>query len=351
MNYPAKQNQSKAVTTTKKYDIDIAENGKVKFTSIDQQLSYASMLIQSNVLPTRYTKPEQVVVAMQFAAEMGLQQGVTSLRQIAVIKGTPSIYGDLPLAIVRASGKLKMYREFILDKQGKKICMENGNLLAQPYMAVVQAQRVGEDHIEEKFFTADQARTAGLINNETYRKYLSDMLTYRARSRLLKVQFSDVLHGIAIAEYDFGEAPQYDFETTGSSRTSAATSHLLEDEKTEEPKEPILLLEEEEKNDKQEPAKETEEEIIVVTEGSSTPLNADAELPEIGEVAVDEIGDYVIPIGRRKGHKLGEFSKDDAIELLKGVREYNEKHANSDEIGLEVQHKVIEYLNTFDGDK
>ena len=58
------------------------------------------------------------------ARELGLKP-LIALRQITVIKGTPSVFGDLPLAMVRASGKLEMIDEFRFDKDSKKINLKN----------------------------------------------------------------------------------------------------------------------------------------------------------------------------------------------------------------------------------
>ena len=46
-----------------------------------------------------------------------------------VIRGVVRIWGDLPLGIVRQSGKLKGMREYFLDKEGKEISEENRKLI------------------------------------------------------------------------------------------------------------------------------------------------------------------------------------------------------------------------------
>lgn len=169
--------------------------------TIQDELSAASVYVRSGILPSRYTKPEAVVAAMHIALELGLKP-LISLRQIAVIKGTPSLFGDLPLALVQASGLLAHHKEYLIDEEGHEICVKNKNLKAKVFGAVCEVMRKGETQITERYFTMEQAKSASLLGSDAWAKYPQRMLGYRARSAALKDKFADCLNGLAIAEYD-----------------------------------------------------------------------------------------------------------------------------------------------------
>lgn len=162
----------------------------------------AKMMIQSGLLPSRFKTEQQVMTAYRFAKETGLQP-LTAMRQMAVINGTPSFYGDLPLSIVLNSGKLEYIDEYLITQDYKKITLENKNLHEEPWASVCKVKRKGDNEVCERFFSVKDAEKAGLFRNPVWKTYLSRMLTYRARSQALKDKFSDCLNGVAIAEYDF----------------------------------------------------------------------------------------------------------------------------------------------------
>ena len=164
------------------------------------------------------------MTAMQFALELGLKP-LTALRQIAVVQGTPSLFGDLPLSLCFASGLVETINEFLVDKDGKEISVANGNTLAEAVGAVCQMRRKGDPNQIERFFTLEDAKRAGLGNSPTWKAYPKYMLKYRARSQALKDKFPDALNGVSIAEYDFNSKPAEDapaIETTAREVGGAA---------------------------------------------------------------------------------------------------------------------------------
>ena len=181
-------------------DLPLDDKGEIVARTTGELVMKCDSLIKSGFLPERYETAGQVIVAQSYARELGLQS-MTALRQIAVINGTPSIFGDLPLAIVRQSGKLKNIKEFLFDVDGKKICWENQNLSADVEGAVCITERE-DGSIRETFFTIKEARAAGIFKR-VWLTYPKVMLKSRARGENLKDGFSDVLNGICMGEYDF----------------------------------------------------------------------------------------------------------------------------------------------------
>lgn len=189
-----------------KTPIALDQAGVIQPSNLDEAWRAAQMYIASKMLPARFDSAAMVVTAMQFAKELRLP-GLVSLRQIAVVQGTPCLFGDLPLALVQRDGNLEWIKEFLLDEKGNQISVENKNASAQAVAAVCQAKRKGDKEPIERVFSMDDARKAGLDGGPTWKKYPKLMLKYRARSQALKDKFPDSLNGVAIAEYDHHVLP------------------------------------------------------------------------------------------------------------------------------------------------
>lgn len=196
----------KAVAKVEKQSnaVFLEDGGKFVPKTLDEAYRFAKWAVSTGMVPKSYTRPEMVVVGMQYAYELDLQP-LTALRQIAVINGVPSIFGDLPLALVRKSGQLEYIKEFLIDKDYNVICVENKNLTAQAWGAVCKLKRKGDPEEREVIFTTEDAKLAGVGN--VHNKYPNIMKKYRARSQALKDVFPDVLNGISIAEYDYNVMP------------------------------------------------------------------------------------------------------------------------------------------------
>jgi hypothetical protein len=187
--------------------VETNERGLLEAKTIEGQYRIAQYYVKSGMLPQQYKSPEMVITGIQYAKELGLA-GLVGLRQISVINGTPSIWGDLPAALVKKSGKLEYMKEYIIDKDSKEICLKNKNLSAEPFGAVCEVKRKGEKEPVERYFTIEDAKKANLLGKKNYQEYLKTMLKYRARSMALKDCFPDMLNGISITEYDYHSIPK-----------------------------------------------------------------------------------------------------------------------------------------------
>lgn len=181
-------------------DLVVNDKGVLKPQNIEEAFRVAKAFAMSGILPVRFKTTESVFAAMQFALELGLPP-LTGMRQIAVVNGTPAIFGDLPLSVCYASGKLEWIKEYLIDKNKVKICSDNKNLGTEPWGSVTIVKRKGDPEVCERFFSMDDAKKAGIIKN-VWITYPGRMLTYRSRSMALKDKFPDALNGISIAEYD-----------------------------------------------------------------------------------------------------------------------------------------------------
>lgn len=182
------------------------EKGVLVGSTIEEQFRLATAYYKSRMLPAHYDSPEKVLTAMQLCFELGLKP-LTGMRQIAVINGVPCLYGDLPLAVVRASGKLERIKEFFIDKEYKEVCRRNKNLEAEVIGAVCILKRFGKPE-EEKVYTVADAKQAKLWGTKVWAVHPKRMLQMRVRNWNLKDNFSDILNGVGIAEYDFNVSPE-----------------------------------------------------------------------------------------------------------------------------------------------
>lgn len=197
------------------------ENKYLEAKDLDSRYRLAQAFFRSGMVPKGYKDAASVFAGMELALELALKP-FTALKNIAVINGSPSIWGDLPLALCRRSGKLIRIYEFIFDKDYKQICFANKNLSSEAYGAICRtwtdgatAPPDGFDYAETSF-TMDDAKRAGLLGRENpWKTYPRRMLQMRARSQNLKDNFGDVLLGLDIAEYDHNFMPMKDVTPDG----------------------------------------------------------------------------------------------------------------------------------------
>lgn len=181
--------------------------GALRPMSFDEIWRLASCYAKAGLLPKAYDTPEKVVVAMQFCAEFRLPF-VIAVRQIAVINGSPSMWGDLPLSVVQQSGQLQDIQEYYLDADGKPIA--DDDLRTPVFAARCVTHRLRPDggvRTRTTTFSMADAKLAGLASGAVWAKYPKRMLQMRTRGHNLKDNFADVLNGASIAEYDHGVQP------------------------------------------------------------------------------------------------------------------------------------------------
>lgn len=188
-----------------KKEIKTNEKGHLVAEDASDLWRIATMAIKSEFLPKGYKKPEQVVIGLQYAIGLGLPPSIASLNEIAVINGNPSLFGDMPLKLVRDSGQLEHIEEYLVTRDYERICIENKNLDAEAWASVCDIKRKG---YKQKTFTwtmDQQARTGN--RNPVWKAYPTIMLTRKARSIALKSEFSDILGPVSIAEYHHETIP------------------------------------------------------------------------------------------------------------------------------------------------
>lgn len=203
----------KEIQTRRPDPILANSNGLLVGKTIEEQYRLAKLYCQSGLMPPRFNRPETLMVAMQYCYELGLKP-LTGLRQMAIIKGIPAIFGDLPLALAQQSGLVESFVEYLVNTKNEIITDQN--LDTEVYAAICKVKRKGDQEFYISYFTIEDAKKSGLFeSSDAWKKYPKDMLKYRARAKALKARFPDALNGIAIAEYDYNKAPQYEEKAIG----------------------------------------------------------------------------------------------------------------------------------------
>lgn len=204
VNKQAVINQTTSVSTpviSQTTELQAIETTDVYEMTATDQTRFAEKMIKTGLVPKHFDNAFKLITAWATCKAYKINP-MTSIRQMYVINGVVTLFGDLPLALVSSSGNLELIEEFLCDVDYKEIKFENKNLNATPFAAVCRVKRKNDPVIKESYFTVLDAEKAGLFRNAVWKSYTGRMLTYRARSQALKDKFPDSLSGISIGEYD-----------------------------------------------------------------------------------------------------------------------------------------------------
>jgi hypothetical protein len=175
--------------------LTITDRG-VQLSTVEQGVAFATACQKSGLLPTQIKNGAQAFTIMMAGAELGLKP-FAAWRGLYLTKANRlTLQTKTALAVVRASGQLEDYREWI-EHEG-----------TPQMVAVVSARRRGQATPIVATFSIDDAATAGLTAKKTnssgqsydstYDKFPKDMLKSRARGRCLDEGFGDILNGMAL---------------------------------------------------------------------------------------------------------------------------------------------------------
>lgn len=163
----------------------------VKLTTVDELMRLAEIAFKAGVCPQAVGRPETAFMVMMMGLEVGLRPAY-ALQNIMIVtakKGGArmAMWGDALLALVRASGQLKMIDERMEGRDDSR-------------KAVCTIQREGES---QRVFTysVEDAKRAGLWGNPgPWTTNPDRQQTMRARSFALRDVFTDVLGGLTSRE-------------------------------------------------------------------------------------------------------------------------------------------------------
>jgi hypothetical protein len=156
-------------------------------TTFAEAERFAQMMAKSTMVPPDYRgKPENIMFAMQFGAELGLSP-LQSVQSISNINGKWAVYGDALLAIVLASP--------LCEDVIERLDGEEDNL-----RAICEARRRGAAPKIQMFSVADAKKASLWGKQGPWTQYPRRMLQWRARGFALRDAFPDLLRGVITVE-------------------------------------------------------------------------------------------------------------------------------------------------------
>lgn len=158
--------------------------------NVSELLALADLFFKAGMVPKNCNRPEAVAAVIAFGLEIGIKPAA-AVCNIMVQNGRGTVWGDIPLALVRASGLLEHIDE-----------RHEGS--GENRKAICTVKRRGESGFREGRYSVADARKAELFMKGgkagPWDKDTDHMLKLRARGRLLRDVFTDVLNGLAIGE-------------------------------------------------------------------------------------------------------------------------------------------------------
>ena len=169
----------------------------VRFESFSELWQWSQGVAKSALIPSSFRgQPHDIMVAVQMGMEIGLRP-MTALQNMAVIKGRPSLYGEIVLGLVRGAG--------VFDEAAYAETVARDDKGAPLGVVVTMARTGGRPYTSA--FSVEDAKQAGLwMSGDGWKRYPTDMLLWKARHRCIRALFSDVTHGLGIREADEGDA-------------------------------------------------------------------------------------------------------------------------------------------------
>lgn len=154
--------------------------------TIEHMEALSDRIAKSNMIPKAFQgNPSNCLIAMMMGQEIGISP-MQAIQNIAVVNGTPKIWGDMTLAIVMGHP----------DYKNIKTGWDEKNLTA--YCTI--ERRGHEPHTVR--FSMEDAKRMGLAGKETYKADPVRMCTWRAKQRAISDMFPDSLKGMAVVSAD-----------------------------------------------------------------------------------------------------------------------------------------------------
>lgn len=186
-------------TTVREKPAPIAVDKNVlTFKNSEDLYRWAGGMANSGHVPKDYVgKPHAILAAVQHGGELGLSP-MQSLKSIAVINGTPCLWGDGLVALMHASGKLADHKTTWSGEGDKLAC-------------TFSVFKKGIPTPFEWTFSLQDAKTANLLGKGTWASHPRRMLFNRARAFAVRDAFAEELRGLGvddeIMDYSHSTAP------------------------------------------------------------------------------------------------------------------------------------------------
>ena len=236
MENQVKKVKNQGVALKEKAYVSPQNNYDLSTKKSSEILSLCDFIHKQRLAPTSFQTPQAIFLGLQVAMSFGFieyGQAYKALGQMFVLGNSVKLFGDLPLGVVEKKGDiLKEITEYFLDKEGKKICIENKNTNEIPNCAVCEI--VKKDREKKSFFLTktDLENSGGSFNEKTgqwsfkttsgklktpWLQFPKKMWKYRVRREALLACFPEIFYGHEVGGYAPEEkvidSPQESVET------------------------------------------------------------------------------------------------------------------------------------------
>ena len=166
-------------------EIALKQNGILTPSNMAEAMQFAETMAASSFVPKAFQgKPADIVVAVQWASEVGLAP-FAALQSMAVINGKPSLYGDGMMALITG------HPEYVSHKEWRE---------GDEAFCTIVRMRFGEKVETTRSFSMNDAQRARLTGKGPWQQYPKRMLQMRARGFAARDSFPDALAGVIIKE-------------------------------------------------------------------------------------------------------------------------------------------------------
>lgn len=171
--------------------------------SVPDRMRYAEALSGASLLPESYRgKPANLLLALEYGSALGIAPMV-AVQEIHVIKGKPTLSALLQAALVRRAGHTLR----VTGDSSSATC------------EIIRAD--DPTFTFSTTWTLERAKAAGLLTNDSWRKYPDNMLKARAISECARNACPDVIAGFGYTAEELGDDTADSYPQTDSDGVSA----------------------------------------------------------------------------------------------------------------------------------
>jgi hypothetical protein len=161
------------------------------FQSIEEMKKWATTIIDSGLLPSSITEPEQVITIVQHGKELGLTPHI-ALNNLHVIAGRPVISSAMLGALLKRNNI-----EWVIEEDFATIEAPNGDKDKRTSYKFFWKSKVTDTVIETTFsITLKQMEISGYTKKDNWLKYPKEMMRARCMAYACRALFPEILLGM-----------------------------------------------------------------------------------------------------------------------------------------------------------
>ena len=188
--------------TKVKEELQIANNTDITkfedFNNIEEMQKWASIIIDSGLLPSSITEPEQVITIVQHGKELGLSPHI-ALNNIHIIQGRPTLSHTMLGTLLKRKGVEWIWEEdfeAIKNEKGEVEKLSDGSLNKRTTIHLFWKSQVTDKVMETKFsVTWAQMVLSQFVTKDNWKRMPKEMMRARCLTYATRALFPEVLGG------------------------------------------------------------------------------------------------------------------------------------------------------------